>query len=63
MEHLLINTVKYGSNPNETAQATYTTVGSLIDSLSKYDADLPIVIKTDHDMYAGVGRIEKSLEY
>ncbi len=58
MGYVQIETIRYDSNPQKTAEFTRSTVGSLIERLSKYDKDLPVIIEGQKE-FELIGRIEQ----
>ena len=58
MEYLQIDSIRHSTKANKTAEFTSMTVGKLIDELSSYDHDLPVIIRTSGDEFGLVGRVE-----
>ena len=62
MGYIQIDTIRYDTNPQKAAKFTSTTVGSLIERLSKYDKDMSVIVKGNaigYTEYEIIGRIEQ----
>ena len=59
MDYLEIDTIKDCKDAQATAKEVITTVGDLIEKLSKYDKDLPVIVGLSEGYYGRVGRMEQ----
>ena len=59
MDYMEIDTIKDCKDPQATAREVITTVGTLIESLSKYDKDLPVIVGLSEGYYGRIGRTEQ----